>query len=134
MQNARLIDFGFVGSVAENTTYIGSIAYAAPEVLQGVPYMGEKVRCAAFYSISTSRRILMYQVDVWGIGVIMHTLLAGVQPFAFQGDLASGKQQLEHIMASKIHTLDETSSVCQDLLPKLLHVCCRRDFIDRSTD
>lgn len=65
---AALSDFGFSRAFDNDAsdimcrTYCGSTAYASPELLRGMPY-DPKVN------------------DVWGMGVILFTMLCGTMPF-----------------------------------------------------
>lgn len=65
---AALSDFGFSRAFDNDAidimcrTYCGSTAYASPELLRGIPY-DPKVN------------------DVWGMGVILFTMLCGTMPF-----------------------------------------------------
>ena len=65
-ENVKLVDFGFTreyeGKASYLQTYCGTVCYAAPEMLKGEKYAGEKV-------------------DVWSLGVILYALLAGELPF-----------------------------------------------------
>lgn len=64
--NITLIDFGF--SVVRRPTdpllddYPGSPAYAAPELMQGIPYPG-------------------YSSDIWAMGVVLYILVTGEYPY-----------------------------------------------------
>ncbi|VBB25308.1 unnamed protein product [Acanthocheilonema viteae] len=63
----KLIDFGLcakppLGLSQSLHTCCGSPAYAAPELILGLPYKG-------------------HQVDVWSMGVLLYTLLCGCLPF-----------------------------------------------------
>ncbi|KAM8842509.1 maternal embryonic leucine zipper kinase isoform 1-T1 [Synchiropus picturatus] len=65
--NLKLIDFGLcakpVGGLGcELQTCCGSPVYAAPELLQGKPYIGS-------------------EADVWSLGVLLYALLCGYLPF-----------------------------------------------------
>ncbi|RDA86303.1 hypothetical protein CP532_5684 [Ophiocordyceps camponoti-leonardi (nom. inval.)] len=65
-ENVKLVDFGFTREYEGRTnhlqTFCGTICYAAPEMLRGEKYAGEKV-------------------DVWSLGVILFALLCGELPF-----------------------------------------------------
>lgn len=65
-ENVKLVDFGFTREYEGRTnhlqTFCGTICYAAPEMLRGEKYAGEKV-------------------DVWSLGVILYALLCGELPF-----------------------------------------------------
>ncbi|XP_046852119.1 maternal embryonic leucine zipper kinase-like [Xenia sp. Carnegie-2017] len=66
-QDIKLIDFGLVGKpeggMSEKLeTCCGSPAYAAPELISGVPYFGN-------------------EADLWSLGVLLYALLCGYLPF-----------------------------------------------------
>lgn len=65
-ENVKLVDFGFTREYEGRTnhlqTFCGTICYAAPEMLKGERYAGEKV-------------------DVWSLGIILYALLCGELPF-----------------------------------------------------
>ncbi|POR34964.1 Putative serine/threonine-protein kinase [Tolypocladium paradoxum] len=65
-ENVKLVDFGFTREYEGRTNYLqtfcGTICYAAPEMLRGEKYAGEKV-------------------DVWSLGIILYALLCGELPF-----------------------------------------------------
>ncbi|XP_039271436.2 testis-specific serine/threonine-protein kinase 3-like [Styela clava] len=62
---AKIADFGFARKQRDNDlseTYCGSAAYAAPELLSGIPYRGDLA-------------------DVWSLGVILFTMACAMMPF-----------------------------------------------------
>ncbi|CAL1269620.1 unnamed protein product, partial [Larinioides sclopetarius] len=69
-QKIKIIDFGFCRSTVVDSnkrrrlseTFCGSTAYAAPEVLQGLPY-----------------NPMMY--DVWSLGCVLYIMTTGMMPF-----------------------------------------------------
>ncbi|XP_025418703.1 testis-specific serine/threonine-protein kinase 6-like isoform X2 [Sipha flava] len=69
MELVKLTDFGFARTCVDDRgrqllsqTYCGSLSYAAPEVLQGLPYEPKPY-------------------DVWALGVILYVMLADTMPF-----------------------------------------------------
>lgn len=62
---AKIADFGFARKQKDSDlseTYCGSAAYAAPELLSGIPYKGDLA-------------------DVWSLGVILFTMACAMMPF-----------------------------------------------------
>lgn len=72
------MDFGFTREYEGRTnhlqTFCGTVCYAAPEMLKGEKYAGEKV-------------------DVWSLGIILYALLAGELPFDEDDDMVT-KQKI----------------------------------------
>ncbi|XP_006887017.1 PREDICTED: maternal embryonic leucine zipper kinase [Elephantulus edwardii] len=65
--NLKLIDFGLCAKPKGNKDYhlqtcCGSLAYAAPELIQGKSYLGS-------------------EADVWSMGILLYVLLCGFLPF-----------------------------------------------------
>lgn len=66
---AKLCDFGladFIPPVSKKfTTHPGSLTYAAPELLRGIPYDGPKA-------------------ELWSLGVMLYMMTTGYHPFGIQ--------------------------------------------------
>ncbi|KAL8746559.1 MAG: hypothetical protein Q9190_001443 [Brigantiaea leucoxantha] len=62
--NVKLIDFGSAAYIKNGPfeVFVGTIDYAAPEVLQGKPYRGK-------------------EQDVWALGILLYTLVYKENPF-----------------------------------------------------
>lgn len=71
-ENVKLCDFGFTREYESKMSYLqtfcGTVCYSPPKMLKGERYAGEKV-------------------DVWSLGVILFTLLAGELPFDEDNDV-----------------------------------------------
>lgn len=99
--NVKVIDFGFCG-VADscNTlldTFCGSLFYAAPEVLDGKPYVG-------------------WQADVWSLGVVLYAMLVGRLPW----DCQNVPHGLEQIRNATYEIDDCITPLVQDLISKMI--------------
>ncbi|XP_068514136.1 testis-specific serine/threonine-protein kinase 3 [Anas acuta] len=99
----KLTDFGFAkllprGRQELSRTFCGSMAYAAPEVLQGVPHDSCKG-------------------DVWSLGVILYALLCARLPFDDTNIPQMLCQQQKGVSLPR-HL--GVSRECQDLLKRLL--------------
>ncbi|KAJ8302717.1 hypothetical protein KUTeg_019113 [Tegillarca granosa] len=111
-QNLKITDFGFARKVIKNKlgeikfseTYCGSYAYAAPEILKGVPYDP-------------------YTPDVWSIGVILFTMLYGRLPF----DDSNHKKLLKQVQSRIVFPAKpEVSEECRILILKMLNKASER--------
>jgi len=73
--NIKLIDFGLCEFVNSKETllrgWVGSLEYAAPEILHRIPYSG-------------------FKSDVWSMGVLLYSLLYGEFPFLMEDFLNKG--------------------------------------------
>ncbi|KAF8964715.1 hypothetical protein BGZ46_000743, partial [Entomortierella lignicola] len=99
--NIKLIDFGFTRECESKKlleSYCGSAAYTSPEIILGKKYSGP-------------------EADIWSLGVILYTLLAGYLPF---------DDDNEAVVQDKIVDLDyemPTDIICkdaQDLIQSIL--------------
>ncbi|XP_066266848.1 testis-specific serine/threonine-protein kinase 3-like isoform X2 [Branchiostoma lanceolatum] len=100
--NIKISDFGFAREMRQSElsrTFCGSAAYAAPEVLQGIPYLAE-----------------LY--DVWSLGVILYIMACGSMPFDDSNIKKMIKVQLE-----KKYGFPRSKKVnqeCKDLINEIL--------------
>ncbi|XP_042565380.1 testis-specific serine/threonine-protein kinase 1-like [Clupea harengus] len=106
--NLKVADFGFsrrltysdAGAMELSKTFCGSEGYAAPEVLQGVPYDPK-----------------LY--DVWSMGIVLYVMVCGSMPF----DDSNVKKMIK---VQKAHRLTYPRSVvisplCKELIYRILH-------------
>lgn len=100
-ENVKLVDFGFTreyeGKANYLSTFCGTVCYAAPEMLRGEKYAGEKV-------------------DVWSLGIVLYALLRGQLPFDEDDDQLTKQKILKEEPAFP-DSLPEQARV---LLKKLL--------------
>jgi serine/threonine-protein kinase HSL1 (negative regulator of Swe1 kinase) len=101
--NVRIADFGMAALHQtpdhKLRTSCGSPHYAAPEVIRGIYYRGDKV-------------------DIWSMGVILYASLAGFLPF----DASDVKGLLETIKTGKFRMADHFSDGVADLIRGMLQV------------
>ncbi|XP_053225028.1 testis-specific serine/threonine-protein kinase 2-like [Podarcis raffonei] len=114
----KLSDFGFSkrltrdedGKIIHSKTFCGSAAYAAPEVLQGIPYEPK-----------------IY--DMWSLGVILYIMVCGSMPYDdsnIRKMLRLQKEHRVHFPKSKNLTME-----CKDLIYRMLQPdVARRLHID----
>ncbi|KAM7538600.1 hypothetical protein Aperf_G00000059330 [Anoplocephala perfoliata] len=98
--NIKLADFGFSNTFRSDKkldTFCGSPPYAAPELFLGKKYIGP-------------------EVDVWSLGVILYTIVAGYLPF----DAQNLRDLRERVLRGKYRIPFFMSTDCELLLKKML--------------
>lgn len=99
----KLVDFGLARIISPNETAnepFGTLGYVAPEVLKKKPYS--------------------FSCDVWSIGCIMHALLTGSLPFDHESQRETIRMTLEDVLKLDDPCWVTISSVCKDLVLKML--------------
>uniref|UniRef100_UPI004038E2B4 testis-specific serine/threonine-protein kinase 5-like n=1 Tax=Callospermophilus lateralis TaxID=76772 RepID=UPI004038E2B4 len=98
----KLTDFGFANhSSLKNSllsTFCGSVAYTAPEILMSKKYNGE-------------------QADLWSLGIILYAMVTGKLPFK-----ESQPHRMLHLMRRGPIFQPGLSPECRDLIRGLLHL------------
>ena len=101
--NVKLVDFGFTREYQGTTSYLqtwcGTVCYAAPEMLRGEKYAGEKV-------------------DVWSLGIILYALLCGELPFDEDDDQLTKSRILKEDPKYPEHVPGPALELCKRLLSK----------------
>ncbi|KAI8139168.1 hypothetical protein BJV82DRAFT_673027 [Fennellomyces sp. T-0311] len=99
-QNAKICDFGFARHADDKQlldTFCGSLAYSAPEVISQKRYTGP-------------------ETDIWSLGIILYTLLAGELPFDDDSEIVMRRK----IIALDYHLPSYFSSEARDLIENIL--------------
>ncbi|ELK25175.1 PREDICTED: testis-specific serine/threonine-protein kinase 1 [Myotis davidii] len=105
--NIKLSDFGFSkrclrdesGLLILSKTFCGSAAYAAPEVLQGIPYQPK-----------------VY--DIWSLGVILYIMVCGSMPYDDSNIKKMLRIQKEHRI--NFPRSKHLTNECKDLIYRML--------------
>lgn len=115
--NVKLADFGFArycvdrdGHRVLSSTYCGSAAYAAPEVVSGTPYNPKLA-------------------DVWSLGVILYIMLNGSMPY----DDSNLKQLLKDQMAKKLAFRSKVRESVSQGAKTMVHRILEPDLTQRMT-
>ncbi|XP_032164223.1 LOW QUALITY PROTEIN: maternal embryonic leucine zipper kinase [Mustela erminea] len=110
----KLIDFGLCAKPKGNKDYhlqtcCGSLAYAAPELIQGKSYLGS-------------------EADVWSMGILLYVLMCGFLPFDDDNVMALYKK----IMRGKYEVPKWLSSSSILLLQQMLQVDPKKTFLVKN--
>jgi len=122
--NIKLSDFGFSKSLSRDEngriilskTFCGSAAYAAPEVLQGIP-------CDPRIS------------DIWSLGVILYTMVYALMPFDdsnVRKMICNQKQHRISFPKSKCLTVECKDLICHLLQPNTSQRLCIDEVLKHS--
>ncbi|KAL0095979.1 kinase-like domain-containing protein [Phycomyces blakesleeanus] len=101
-QVVKIIDFGYASIFShlnKDVTYYGTLSYSSPEALEEIPHLGPSS-------------------DVWSLGVILYTMVAGYKPF--KGN--SRSSILKKIKSNPVIYPDHFSATLIDLLNQIFAV------------
>jgi len=99
--NIKVTDFGFSRFYEEpalSKTFCGSAAYAAPEILQGIPYY-------------------MPQHDIWAMGVILYIMVCASMPY----DDSNVKKMIRDQLERKV-TFSKSKPVSKEAKDLICHI------------
>ncbi|CAH0389463.1 unnamed protein product [Bemisia tabaci] len=106
--NVKLADFGFAryccdadGRRALSQTYCGSAAYAAPEVVSGIPYNPKLA-------------------DVWSLGIILYIMLNASMPFDDSNLKKLLKDQMTRNWVFRSRVRETTSTAAKSIVRHIL--------------
>ncbi|XP_018332598.1 testis-specific serine/threonine-protein kinase 1 [Agrilus planipennis] len=115
--NIKLADFGFARYVIDNhgkkitsDTYCGSLSYAAPEVLRGMPYHPKIA-------------------DLWSVGVILYIMLNKAMPFDDNNIKRLYEQQISRRWRFRAKVADSLSEQVKKLTANLLEPDTTKRFV-----
>ncbi|CAG5039703.1 unnamed protein product [Parnassius apollo] len=105
--NVKITDFGFARNVrlrdrdVVSETYCGSLSYAAPEVLKGVPYLPKLS-------------------DMWSIGIILYTMLNKALPFNETSVRKLYEKQVMRKWRFRTNVVNQLSTECKQQVTMLM--------------
>eukprot|EP01129_Flabellula_baltica_P009767 TRINITY_DN404_c0_g1_i2.p1 TRINITY_DN404_c0_g1~~TRINITY_DN404_c0_g1_i2.p1 ORF type:complete len:337 (+),score=87.41 TRINITY_DN404_c0_g1_i2:138-1148(+) len=100
--NIKISDFGLGNVITPGkyfNTFCGSLLYASPEILQGEKYLGPGI-------------------DIWSLGIILHSLVVGCQPW----DASTPMELLEMMASEGLMIPNDISDECVDLISLMLTI------------
>lgn len=110
--NIKVADWGFACRWSAQTQLqdaVGSLHYAAPEVLQQLPYQGPEIDC-------------------WSLGVILYALVTATLPFMVCADEENENALRERIIHGDFAVPASVSTCCASLIRNLLETDPKRRF------
>ncbi|XP_023026040.1 testis-specific serine/threonine-protein kinase 3 [Leptinotarsa decemlineata] len=106
--NLKLADFGFArftidshGRKLTSTTYCGSLSYAAPEILRGMPYHPKIA-------------------DIWSLGIILYIMINKAMPFDDTNVKRLHEQQVNRRWKFRTKVIDNLSEAIKQVVIHLL--------------
>uniref|UniRef100_W6NI03 Serine threonine protein kinase-related domain containing protein n=1 Tax=Haemonchus contortus TaxID=6289 RepID=W6NI03_HAECO len=100
-ENVKLGDFGFARYLKPNqksSTFCGSRAYVAPEILRAIAYSGPPV-------------------DIWSAGIVLYVMVTGVMPYDDRHPQKMVERQLAHkIRFPKVELSVQVKSLIYEIL------------------
>ncbi|XP_048006593.1 testis-specific serine/threonine-protein kinase 3-like [Leguminivora glycinivorella] len=105
--NVKVTDFGFARTVFRrgtdilSETYCGTLSYAAPEILKGIPYYPK-------------------MADMWSMGVILYTMLNQALPFKENTVKELYEKQVKKQWRFRSCVVNDLSAECKDQVTQLM--------------
>ncbi|XP_063373999.1 testis-specific serine/threonine-protein kinase 3-like [Cydia amplana] len=105
--NVKLTDFGFARTVIKrgtdilSETYCGTLSYAAPEILKGIPYFPK-------------------MADMWSVGIILYTMLNQALPFKEKTVKELYEKQVKKQWRFRSCVVNDLSAECKDQVSQLM--------------
>ncbi|XP_073966767.1 testis-specific serine/threonine-protein kinase 3-like isoform X2 [Choristoneura fumiferana] len=105
--NVKITDFGFARNVRQrdrdvlSETYCGSLSYAAPEVLKGVPYLPKLA-------------------DMWSMGIILYTMLNKALPFNETSVKRLYEKQVTRKWRFRTGVVNQLSAECKQQVTQMM--------------
>ncbi|CDH53138.1 pkinase-domain-containing protein [Lichtheimia corymbifera JMRC:FSU:9682] len=100
--NAKICDFGFARQTDNRQlleTFCGSLAYSAPEIIERKKYTGP-------------------ETDIWSLGVILYTLLAGELPFDDDSEIMTQRKIVKGVYEMPFYFSTGSADLIRSMLQK----------------